>query len=76
MKNTIEELREEIVNIEQQIEENEIEINKIQCNGSYLIPELLEEDFEELLEIILMCNLVSKKCEKALLRYARKKGVL
>lgn len=37
---------------------------------------LLEEDFKELLEIILMCNLVSKKCEKALLRYARKKGVL
>ena len=37
---------------------------------------LLEEDFKELLEIILMSNLVSKKCEKALLRYARKKGVL
>lgn len=46
MKNTIEELREEIVNIEQQIEENTIEIDKIQCNGSYFIPELLEEDFE------------------------------
>lgn len=46
MKNTIEELREEIVNIEQQIEENTTEINKIQCNGSYFIPELLEEDFE------------------------------
>jgi hypothetical protein len=46
MKNTIEELREEIVNIEQQIEDNTTEINKIQCNGSYFIPELLEEDFE------------------------------
>jgi chromosome segregation ATPase len=47
MKNTIEELREEIVNIEQQIEDNTTEINKIQCNGSYFIPELFEEDFEQ-----------------------------
>jgi hypothetical protein len=47
MKNTIKELREEIVNIEQQIKENTTEINKIQCNGSYFIPELFEEDFDQ-----------------------------
>lgn len=46
MKNTIKELREEIKNIEQQIEENTTEINKIQSNGSHFIPELYEEDFE------------------------------
>jgi hypothetical protein len=46
MKNTIKELREEIENIEQQIKENTTEIDKIQFNGSYFIPELLEEDFE------------------------------
>ena len=37
---------------------------------------LLEHDIKELLEVILMCKLVSKKCERALLRYTRKKGVL
>ena len=47
MKNTtIKELREEIKELEQQIEENTTEIDKIQFNGSYFIPELLEEDFE------------------------------
>lgn len=37
---------------------------------------LLEEDEKELLEVILMCQLVNKKCQKALIRYVRKKGVL
>lgn len=47
MKNTIKELREEIKELEQQIEDNTTEIDEIQFNGSYFIPELLEEDFEQ-----------------------------
>jgi len=47
MKNTIKELREEIKELREQIEENTTEIDKIQCNGSYFIPELFEEDFEQ-----------------------------
>lgn len=37
---------------------------------------MMEEDIKGLLEVILMCKLVNKRCQKALLRYARKKGVL
>ena len=46
MKERIKELKEEMDNIKEQIEDNTTEIGKIQFNGSYLIPELLEEDFE------------------------------
>lgn len=37
---------------------------------------LLEEDIKELLEVIMMCKLVNKKCYKALVRYVKKKGIL